>query len=89
MALELGALREALLHPGNPELAKAAAEEVAGYENRLTAIENRLGILVANTALLTVLALGVFWMTWNLHASIATLQATLTALAADVARVPR
>lgn len=43
MALQLGALREALVHAGaKPELAAKAAEELAGYENRLSAIEQRL-----------------------------------------------
>lgn len=44
MTLQLGALRDALVKAGSgDELARAAAEEVAGYENRLAGIEGRLG----------------------------------------------
>ncbi len=55
MALELGALRDALLDAGaSPDKAAKAAEEVATYENRLAGIENRLvsmdGRLVAMEA---------------------------------------
>jgi hypothetical protein len=45
MTLRLGALHDALLDPGNAEKAQKAAEEVAGYENRLSAIESRLTLL--------------------------------------------
>jgi hypothetical protein len=44
MALQLGALRDALLSAGvPPDKADKAAEEVAGYENRLS--ETRLAVL--------------------------------------------
>jgi hypothetical protein len=44
MALQLGALREALLDAGaQPAKAERAAEEVAGYETRFGGIEARLG----------------------------------------------
>ena len=51
MALQLGALRDALLAAQVPsEAASAAAEEVAGYENRLTRLTTMtqlsIGILV-------------------------------------------
>lgn len=51
MALQLGALRDALLEAGAAEgKAAAAAEEVAGYENRLTTlttlVQAALAILV-------------------------------------------
>ena len=46
MALQLGALRDALLSAGvPPDKANKAAEEVASYENRLSAIEARLSVL--------------------------------------------
>ena len=46
MALQLGALREALLSAGaDPEKADRAAEELAGYETRLGGIEPRLAVL--------------------------------------------
>jgi hypothetical protein len=51
MALQLGALRDALIDAHvSPEKAAAAAEEVAGYENRLTRlttlVQVAIGILV-------------------------------------------
>jgi hypothetical protein len=46
MALQLGALRDALLAANiSPEKAAAAAEEVAGYENRLNSMESELRLL--------------------------------------------
>lgn len=46
MALQLGALRNALLEAGaSPDKADKAAEEIAGYENRLAGIETRLTLL--------------------------------------------
>jgi hypothetical protein len=43
MALELGALRDALVDAGaDPDKARKAAEELAGYENRFDAIDRRL-----------------------------------------------
>lgn len=46
MALRLGALYDALRIGGIPEeTAKLAAEEVAGYESRLTTIERDLTVL--------------------------------------------
>jgi hypothetical protein len=46
MALQLGALRDALLDAGaNPAKADKAAEEVAAYENRLAGVESRLNLL--------------------------------------------
>ena len=43
MALQRGAIREALLSAGAPsEKADKTAEELAGYENRLATIELRL-----------------------------------------------
>jgi hypothetical protein len=47
MALQLGALRDALIEAGASEdKASRAAEELASYENRLATIESRLGVLV-------------------------------------------
>ena len=54
MALQLGALREALLAAGAPpDKADKAAEEVAFYENRLAGIENKLTALAGRVDLLT------------------------------------
>ena len=46
MALQLGALRDALLEAGASEdKARKAAEELAGYESRPAAIDARLSVL--------------------------------------------
>lgn len=46
MALQLGALREALVEAGaSEEKAAKAAEELAGYDSRLALIETRLVLL--------------------------------------------
>ena len=45
MAVQLGALREALLNPGNADLANKAAEEVAGYESQFVSIKVELAAI--------------------------------------------
>jgi hypothetical protein len=46
MALQLGALRDALLDAGaTPAKADKASEEVAAYENRLASVESGLTLL--------------------------------------------
>jgi hypothetical protein len=46
MALQLGALRDALISAGaDAGKAAKAAEELAGYENRLAGIDTRLTLL--------------------------------------------
>jgi len=53
MALQLGALREALVDAGaSPEKAAKAAEELAGYENRFDGVDTRLGALEGEVKLL-------------------------------------
>jgi hypothetical protein len=59
MALQLGALRDALESAGAPT--DKAAEEAAGYENRLAKVESDLTLLkwmVATDIALTPLVLG-------------------------------
>jgi hypothetical protein len=56
MALQLGALRDALIDAGaQPDKARAAAEEAASYESRLASVDSRLSVLTwmvgANLAL--------------------------------------
>jgi hypothetical protein len=69
MALQLGALRAALLDAGaKPETADRAAEEVAGYETRLAGIESRLGVLtwmVGANVTLTLVVLGSVFLLWS------------------------
>lgn len=46
MARQLGALRDALAEAGaSPDLARRAAEEVAGYEYRFTGVERKIDAL--------------------------------------------
>lgn len=70
MALQLGALREALIEGGtSPEKAALAAEEVASYENRLAGVETKLVALGGKVDLLSwmvgtnvAVTLGVLWL---------------------------
>jgi hypothetical protein len=62
MALQLGALRDALIDAGaKPEKADKAAEELAGYENRLANIDARLTLLTWMIGFNLVLTSGVLW----------------------------
>jgi hypothetical protein len=62
MALQLGALREALIEAGaTGDKASKAAEEVAGYENRLASIDTRLTVLTWMVGTNVVITLGVLW----------------------------
>jgi hypothetical protein len=62
MALQLGALREALIDGGaSPEKAAAAAEEVASYENRLAKIEGDLNVLKWMVAFNLAMTLAILW----------------------------
>ena len=45
MALRLGALHDALLHPGDHDFARKAAEEVAGYESQIAGSRSYLLLL--------------------------------------------
>ncbi|MGD0109230.1 MAG: hypothetical protein ABSC06_35115 [Rhodopila sp.] len=62
MALQLGALRDALIDAGaKPEKADKAAEELAGYENRLAGIDARLSVLTWMAGTNLVLTAGILW----------------------------
>ena len=62
MALQLGALRDALIDAG-AQTAKAdkAAEELAGYENRLASIDTRLTLLTWMVGFNLVITVAVLW----------------------------
>ena len=61
MALQLGALRDALIEAQvSPEKAAAAAEEVAGYENRLTKLTTMVQAMIAIGMLLLASQAGVW-----------------------------
>lgn len=62
MALMLGSLRDALVAAGAPDdKASKAAEEVAGYENRLAKIETDVALLKWMVGTNVVITLGVLW----------------------------
>jgi hypothetical protein len=67
MALQLGALRDALISAGAPpDKADKASEELAGYENRPASIETRLSVLswmiVSHIAITFAIAGPVIWL---------------------------
>ena len=62
MALQFRALRDALIDAGaTREKADEAAEELAGYENRLAGIDARLTLLTWMSGFNLVLTSGVLW----------------------------
>lgn len=66
MALQLGALREALLEAGaSAEKADKAAEEAAGYEARLAAIDTRLTLLSWMVGFNLLMTTGVLWRVFH------------------------
>jgi hypothetical protein len=82
MALQLGALRDALLDAGvAKDKADAAAEEVAGYENRLT----KLTTLVQAAIAILVILLGSQAALWTqlgkIDGQLAGMTSRLTAIA--------
>ena len=66
MALQLGALRAALLDAGaKPDTADKAAEEVAGYENRLAGLETKVSVLTWMVGTNVALTLAVLWRVFS------------------------
>lgn len=67
MALRLGALQDALLDAGaSPDKATRAAEEAAGYESRLAALDSRLAVLMWMVGTLVAIALGNLWLSFSI-----------------------
>jgi len=74
MALQLGALRDALLDAGaSPEKADKAAEELAGYDSRLASIETRLAVLMVMVAGLYAIAAPSIWLLIRVAAKVGAL----------------
>jgi hypothetical protein len=63
MAIMLGALYKALLEGQGitEDTARAAAEEVAGYDSRLAAIDTKLAVMQAMLGVIVLLIGGLFW----------------------------
>jgi hypothetical protein len=79
MALQLGALRDALIEAGaSPAKADKAAEELAGYESRLAGIETRLVLLTWMVggvyAVLVVLGAPSLWLLMRIAAKLGAVQ---------------
>ena len=74
MALQLGALRDALLSAGaDPQKADDAAAEGAEYESRLGAIETRLTVLTWMVGTVVALLLPMMWLLLRVAAKIGAL----------------
>ena len=71
MALQLGALRDALIEAGATEaLAKAASEEVATYDSRLASIDTRLTLLTWMVGASLAANAGIGWMMLRIAAKV-------------------
>ena len=71
MALQLGALRDALdAAKVPPDKARAAAEEVAGYDLRLHGIETRLAVLMLMVGGLYALVAPAVWLLLRIGAKV-------------------
>jgi hypothetical protein len=69
MALQLGATRDALINAGaDVDLANKASEEIAGYENRISAIERRLTLLQWMMGIQIAVSLGIGAMVFRILA---------------------
>jgi hypothetical protein len=67
MALRLGAPQDALLDAGaSPAKADKAVEEVAGHDRQMTDVRSDLTLIKWMLGFQTALALGLFWMTFNI-----------------------
>ena len=74
MPLQLGALRDALLSANaDPEKAAKAAEEVAGYDNRLSKIESDLNLLKWMVGGIYIIGLPTLWLLIRVAAKVGAL----------------
>jgi hypothetical protein len=75
MALQLGALREALIEAGaSKDKADKAAEELAGYEHRLAGLETKVSVLMAMVAGLYAIGVPALWLLLRIAAKVGALQ---------------
>ena len=88
MALILDSLYDALKAAGAPEeQARAAARDVAGYDDRSSRIERDLTLLKWMVGGAIALQLGLFWMQWQTLDRLAALEAPAASLETGLARV--
>ena len=85
MALQLGALRDALIDAGaTPEKADRAAEEVAAYDARLVSIEGRLVALIWAVGLNVAAGIAIFGMLFTAAASLSEISGQVAKIARTV-----
>jgi hypothetical protein len=88
MALILDSLYDALKAAGAPEeQARAAARDVAGYDNRLNRIERDLALLKWMVGFAIAILLGLFWMQWQTLDRLTALEVRVANLETSLARV--
>jgi len=67
MSLRLGALEDALVNAGaERELARKAAEEVAGFERQLADVRTDLAVIKWMVGFLLALAIGQLWLSMSI-----------------------
>ncbi|HEX2477724.1 MAG TPA: hypothetical protein VHK45_00485 [Geminicoccaceae bacterium] len=77
----MDSLYDALKAAGAPEeQARAAARDVAGYDNRLNRIERDVNLLKWMVGVVIAVQLGTFWMQWQVVDRLAGIEARLTAI---------
>jgi hypothetical protein len=87
MALLLDSLCDALKAAGAPEeQARAAARDVAGYDNRLNRIERDMALLKWMVGFAIAILLGLFWMQWQSLDLLAALDARVASLETGLAQ---
>ena len=90
MALQLGALRDALLAANvSSETASAAAEEVAGYENRLTRLTTMTQVSIGILVLLLGSQAALWMEIGHLNSELSRLNDALLHLTAQVDQISR
>jgi hypothetical protein len=81
MALILDSLYDALKQAGAPEeQARAAARDVAGYDNRLNRIGRDISLLKRMVGVVIAVQLGTFWMQWQTVDRLAAIEARVAAV---------
>jgi hypothetical protein len=84
MALILDSLYDALKAAGvSEEQARAAARDVAGYDNRLNRIERDANLLKWMVGVVIAVQLGTFWMQWQVVDRLSGIEARLAAIEPD------
>jgi len=84
MALILDSLYDALKAAGaSEEQARAAARDVAGYDNRLNRMERDINLLKWMVGAVIAVQLGTFWMQWQVVDRLAGIEARLASIQPD------